>query len=63
MKGDLTLFVRQDGVEAMWEVVDHLIERWESGEAADLPNYGAGSWGPAGSEELLRQDGRRWITT
>jgi len=63
MKGDLTLFVRQDGVEAMWEVVDPLIERWESGEAADLPNYGAGSWGPAGSEELLRQDGRRWITT
>jgi glucose-6-phosphate 1-dehydrogenase len=62
MKGDLTLFVRQDGVEAMWEVVDPLIERWESEEAANFPNYGAGSWGPAGSDGLLRQDGRNWIT-
>ena len=30
MKGDLTIFARQDGIEAMWAVVDPIIERWES---------------------------------
>ena len=62
MKGDLTLFVRQDGVEAMWGVVDPLIEHWERIEAPDFPNYAAGSWGPAAADRLLERDKRRWIT-
>lgn len=62
MRGDLTLFVRQDGVEAMWEVVDPLIRSWEEVEDAEFPNYSAGSWGPAASDRLLGRDGRHWIT-
>lgn len=62
MRGDLTLFVRQDGVEAMWEVVDPIIEHWEGDAAKDFPNYAAGSWGPAAAMELIERDSRKWVT-
>ena len=62
MKGDLTLFVREDMVEAMWEVVDPIIERWDSISPGDFPNYEAGSWGPEAADSLIKQDGRRWLT-
>lgn len=62
IRGDLTLFVRQDAVEATWEIVDPIVSRWESIEPQDFPNYAAGSWGPAAAHHLLEQDGRYWIT-
>jgi glucose-6-phosphate 1-dehydrogenase len=60
MKGDRTLFARQDGIEAMWSIVDPIVERWESTPAPEFPNYQAGSWGPEKAEELLQNEGRRW---
>jgi len=62
MKGDLTIFARQDGIEAMWAVVDPIIERWESIPAINFPNYSAGSWGPKDADELIKRDGRIWQT-
>jgi glucose-6-phosphate 1-dehydrogenase len=62
MRGDLTLFERQDGVEAMWDVVDPVIARWEQIAPTDFPNYRAGTWGPAAAEALLARTGRRWLT-
>lgn len=62
MKGDLTLFVRQDGVEAMWDVVDPLIARWQQKAPHDFPNYAAGTWGPQEAATLIEREGRRWIT-
>lgn len=62
MKGDLTLFVRQDAIEATWGVVDPIITRWESLKPADFPNYAAGSRGPVDAGLLLQQDGRCWLT-
>ena len=62
MKGDLTQFVRQDGVEAIWEMFDPLIARWDQMPTADFPNYAAGSWGPVEADQLLLQEGRRWLT-
>ncbi len=62
IKGDQTLFVRLDAVEAMWEVLDPLIARWESRPPRDFPNYRAGSWGPVESGLLLQQDERCWLT-
>lgn len=62
VKGDLTLFVRQDGVEAMWEVVDPLINRWESIKPVGFPNYAAGSLGPVDATLLLQREGRCWLT-
>lgn len=62
IKGDLTLFERQDGVEAMWSIVDPLVARWEQVAPADFPNYRAGTWGPAAAAGLLAGTGRRWLT-
>jgi len=60
LKGDLTLFARADEVEAMWDVVDPIIGRWESVPAKDFPNYTAGSEGPKEASELIKADGRAW---
>jgi glucose-6-phosphate 1-dehydrogenase len=57
IRGDGTLFTRQDGVERAWEICDGLIEQWTSGQPQ---LYAAGSWGPDASDELLARDGRRW---
>ncbi len=61
-KGDLSLFVRQDSVEAMWEIVDPIISRWESIPPKDFPNYAAGSWGPLEAQALVESEERRWLT-
>ena len=51
IRGDGTLFTRQDGVERSWEICDPLLEQWERGGSPQL--YSAGSWGPGGADELL----------
>jgi glucose-6-phosphate 1-dehydrogenase len=59
LRGDLTLFARQDGVEAMWGIVDPIIKRWEE-VPPSFPNYAAGSWGPPEADTLLERDGCSW---
>lgn len=61
LRGDLTLFARQDGVEAMWSVVDPIISRWDADPPREFPNYEAGTWGPKGANELMERDGRKWV--
>ena len=63
MKGDLTLFARQDSVETMWEIVDPIVARWEGTPPLCFPNYPSGTWGPPEADLLLKQEGRHWITT
>ncbi|HKF42017.1 MAG TPA: glucose-6-phosphate dehydrogenase [Thermoanaerobaculia bacterium] len=48
MKGDPTLFVREDAVEAAWKVVDGIL-----GDAAPVHSYAPGSWGPAEADGLM----------
>ena len=60
LQGDASLFTRADEVEQAWGIVDPIIEAWADGPAPALPNYDAGTWGPAESDELLARDGRRW---
>lgn len=60
MIGDATLFQRSDMVEAGWSVVDPVLDVWKALPPRKFPNYASGSWGPAESEQLLRQDGREW---
>lgn len=60
MNGDLSLFHRSDMIEAAWQVVDPIIDVWASLHPRDFPNYAAGSWGPAASDQLLERDGRHW---
>jgi len=61
LRGDLTLYARQDGVDAMWSVVDPIISRWEDLPRTGFPNYSAGTWGPREADELLERDGRAWV--
>lgn len=61
LRGDLTLFVRQDGVDAQWTVVDPINQRWENSPPTGFPNYPAGGWGPEESDLLLKQENRKWL--
>lgn len=59
IRGDQTLFMRGDEVEAAWAWIDPLIEDWkERGDAPKL--YDPSSSGPEDALMLLHRDGRRW---
>ncbi len=47
MRGDATLFVREDSVEAAWAIVDPVL-----GDAAPLHRYQPGTWGPGEADRL-----------
>ena len=58
MRGDATLFTRDDEVEAQWRICDPIVRRWEN-TPGPLPTYDAGSQGPeAAANELLDGDDR-----
>src|SRR6185503_3711879 len=59
IQGDATLYTRQDMVEASWRVVTPIMEHWNATKF-DLPNYAAGSWGPAESDKMLARRGHTW---
>lgn len=58
---DATLFMREDQVEAAWQILMPVLNFWESNPPEDFPNYPAGSWGPEASEGLISADGRSWL--
>ena len=58
MRGDPTLFTRNDEVEAQWCICDPVVSRWGQ-EEGPLPTYEAGSQGPAQAQEILL-GGHRW---
>ena len=59
IRGNQTLFMRGDEVEAAWRWTDPVIDRWE--EAGDRPfPYAQGSSGPEEALMLMHRDGRRW---
>ncbi len=71
MLGDSTLFIRRDEIEVAWDRVTNILEGWEEIDAeaqhaqkqADpyrIPQYAAGTWGPAEAAQLLKNDGRYW---
>ena len=59
IRGNQTLFMRGDEVEAAWAWVDPVIEGWEAREDQPEP-YEPGSTGPEGALMLMHKDGRRW---
>ncbi|WP_368343964.1 glucose-6-phosphate dehydrogenase [Pelagovum sp. HNIBRBA483] len=59
IRGNQTLFMRGDEVEAAWEWTDPIIKGWEIRN--DVPKlYEAGSAGPEDSMMLMHRDGRKW---
>jgi len=59
IKGDLTLFTRQDGVEQMWRILDPIVDYFNK-ENFKPTNYPSGTWGPEKSDTLLKKDERKW---
>jgi glucose-6-phosphate 1-dehydrogenase len=59
MRGDATLFTRNDEVEAQWRIIDPIIKAWESAKGP-LAQYPAGSQGPEEAEALLTGDDDQW---
>ena len=59
MRGDSTLFTREDEVTEQWQLVDAIVAAWRR-DRPSFPNYAAGTWGPPSSDELLQRDGRAW---
>jgi glucose-6-phosphate 1-dehydrogenase len=58
MRGDATLFARNDEVEAAWAICDPILQAWSS-EPGPIPQYQAGSAGPEEADRLLLP-GHRW---
>jgi len=62
MRGDATLFTRNDEVEAQWRICDPIVKAWEPADGQSLvsvASYVAGSQGPKEADDLLRE-GDRW---
>jgi glucose-6-phosphate 1-dehydrogenase len=61
MRGDATLFTRNDEVEAQWRICDPIVKAW-SKAPGPLPTYEAGSQGPEEADALLCEgDGWRAV--
>ncbi|RYH09752.1 glucose-6-phosphate dehydrogenase [Tropicimonas sp. IMCC6043] len=59
VRGNQTLFMRGDEVEAAWAWTDPVIAGWEARGHIPSP-YDQGSSGPDDALMLLHRDGRRW---
>ncbi|HWL71436.1 MAG TPA: glucose-6-phosphate dehydrogenase [Geminicoccus sp.] len=60
VRGNQTLFMRKDEVEAAWTWCEPILEGWRQSDEGP-EQYGAGSWGPSSAVALMVHDGRRWV--
>ena len=59
VRGNQTLFMRRDEVEAAWTWIDPILDAWN--QQAELPKpYTPGTWGPSASIALIERAGRTW---
>ncbi|HZX27849.1 MAG TPA: glucose-6-phosphate dehydrogenase [Telluria sp.] len=59
LRGQLTLFMRGDELEAAWEWVEPILQNWEQDDNQPIP-YTSGTWGPAAASALIGRDGLQW---
>jgi glucose-6-phosphate 1-dehydrogenase len=52
MRGENLLFVRADGVEASWAIVQPIL-----GNATEVYDYEPGTWGPTEADGLATETG------
>jgi glucose-6-phosphate 1-dehydrogenase len=59
IRGNQTLFMHRDEVEAAWAWIDPIINTWGTTGEGPRP-YPAGTWGPTAAISLIERDGRTW---
>nr|WP_255682829.1 glucose-6-phosphate dehydrogenase [Dyella sp. 2HG41-7] len=59
VRGNPTLFMRRDEVEAAWNWADPILAAWAASGEAPRP-YTSGTWGPSAAVALIERDGRTW---
>jgi len=59
LRGDSTLFMRSDELEAAWNFVTPVLDYWERQRTIPEP-YRCGSWGPRAADDLIQMDGHSW---
>ncbi len=59
VRGNQTLFMRRDEVEAAWRWIDPIQHSWAD-NLQDAQTYTAGTWGPSSAIALIERDGRTW---
>lgn len=59
LRGDSTLFMRSDELEAAWQFVTPILDFWAKNKTMPEP-YRCGTWGPRAADDLLHKDGRNW---
>jgi glucose-6-phosphate 1-dehydrogenase len=61
MRGDPTLFTRDDEITAQWEIIDPILRLWQRQDTPPPETYPAGSQGPESQHSILRP-GDKWRT-
>ncbi len=59
IKGNLTLFMRRDELDAAWRWIDPIRAGWAEYDGPPKL-YTAGSWGPAAASSMISRDGFSW---
>ena len=63
MRGDATLFTRNDEIEEAWSLLEPVFSAWRKtpNEAPPIFGYEAGSWGPKVADEMIaKRIGNPW---
>jgi glucose-6-phosphate 1-dehydrogenase len=59
MRGDASLFTRNDEVEALWGIIDPILTAWAEDPSIPVAGYEAGTDGPEEASALMGE-GRSW---
>jgi len=61
LRGDASLFARNDEVETAWQIIDPIQQAWDDRIATDPDFYEVNSWGPPSAAEWIRRWGHEWF--
>ena len=60
MKGDATLFTRNDEIEESWDLLAPIFKEWENSNPPPVYEYEAGTWGPVEADQLINSTKDSW---
>lgn len=59
LRGDSTLFIHRDEIDACWQWLDPILAAWKDSQEKPL-KYAAGTWGPEKANQLIASDNYHW---